>query len=72
MTLKTCPPLIITERDIHYTTAFGASVDIEIDGALRQGMSLELVYCELATRTRAIADQIVANHLRKEAETCDG
>ena len=59
-------------RDPHYTTAFGASIDIEIDGALRSGMRLELVYCELAARARAIADQIVANHLREEAEACAG
>lgn len=72
MTLTACPPLVITERDIHYTTAFGASIDIEIEGALRAGMTLELVYCELAVRTRAIADQIVANHLRAEAEACAG
>ena len=62
----------VTRRDPHYTTAFGASIDIEIDGALRQGMSLDLVYCELAARARAIADKIVANHLREEAETCSG
>lgn len=57
-------------RDPYYTTAFGASIDIEIEGALRAGMTLELVYCELSARTRAVADQIVANHLRREAEAC--
>lgn len=68
----TTPCTRVTRRDPYYTTAFGASIDIEIDGALRQGMSLELVYCELSARTRAIADKIVANHLRQEAETCGG
>jgi hypothetical protein len=70
MTLNTCPPLTITERDIHYTTAFGASVDIEIASALRAGMKLELIYCELSARIRAIAAEITANHLRAEAEKC--
>lgn len=59
-------------RDPYFTTAFGASIDIEIAGALRSGMRLELIYCELAARARAIADEIVAQHLRQEAETCGG
>lgn len=51
-------------RDPYYTTAFGAIVDQEIADALRSGMALELVYVELAARTRAVADQIVANQTR--------
>jgi len=70
--MSTQPCACITTRDPHYTTAFGASIDIEIDGALRAGMSLQLVYCELAARARAIGDQIVADHLREEAEACVG
>ena len=57
-------------RDPYFTTVFGAVLDDEIAGALRAGMTLELIYCELSARTRAVADQIVANHLRKESETC--
>ena len=59
-----------TTRDPHYTTAFGASIDIEIAGALRAGMSLELIYCELAARTRAIADEIVSRQLAEEEHRC--
>lgn len=53
-------------RDPYYTTAFGAIVDQEIADALRAGMAIELIYAELAARTRAIADQIVANHTRRD------
>lgn len=53
-------------RDPYYTTAFGAIIDQEIADALRSGMALELIYSELAARTRAIADQIVANHTRHD------
>jgi hypothetical protein len=53
-------------RDTYYTTAFGAIVDQEIADALRAGMALELIYAELSARTRAIADQIVANHTRRD------
>lgn len=59
-------------RDPYFTTVFGAVIDDEIAGALRSGMALELIYCELSARTRAIADEIVAKHLREEAETCGG
>jgi len=48
----------------HYTTAFGAVLDEEIADAMRAGMALEAIYAELAARTRAVADQIVANHTR--------
>lgn len=58
------------DRDPYYTTVFGAVLDDEIAGALRSGMAIELIYCELAARTRALADEIVAQHLRKEAEKC--
>ncbi len=68
----TTPCTCVTRRDPYYTTAFGASIDIEIEGAMRSGMALELIYCELSARTRAIADEIVAKHLRQEAETCGG
>lgn len=59
-------------RDPYFTTVFGAVIGDEIAGALRSGMALELIYCELSARTRAIADEIVAKHLREEAETCGG
>jgi hypothetical protein len=52
--------------DPYYTTAFGAIIDQEISNALRAGMTLELIYAELVARTRAIADQIVANHTRRD------
>lgn len=58
------------QRDPYYTTVFGAVLDDEIAGALRSGMKLEVIYCELAARTRAVADEIVAQHLRQEAEAC--
>lgn len=60
------------QRDPYYTTVFGAVLDDEIAGALRAGMKLEAIYCELSARTRAIADEIVAQHLRQEAEACAG
>jgi hypothetical protein len=53
-------------RDPYYTTAFGASVDQEIADAMRAGMAIELIYAELSARTRAVADQIVANHTRRD------
>ena len=53
-------------RDPYYTTAFGAIVDQEIADAMRAGMALELIYAELSARTRAVADQIVANHTRSD------
>lgn len=49
-------------RDPYFTTAFGALLDQEIADALRAGMALELIYVELLERTRAVSDQIVANH----------
>lgn len=55
----------MTTRDPHYTTAFGAILDQEITDALRAGMRLELIYAEMAARTRAIADHLVANHLQR-------
>lgn len=51
-------------RAHHHTTAFGAVLDEEIADAIRSGMALEAIYAELAARTRAVADQIVANHTR--------
>jgi hypothetical protein len=57
-------------RDPHYTTAFGASIDIEIAGALRAGMSLELIYCELSARTSAVANEIVSRKLAEEDRRC--
>lgn len=54
------------QRDPYYTTAFGAILDQEIADAMRAGMALELIYAELAARTRAVADQIVANHTRRD------
>lgn len=58
-------------RDPYFTTSFGAMIDDEIAKALRSGIALELIYCELAARTRAIADEIVAKHLHLEDETCE-
>lgn len=56
--------------DPYYTTVFGASIDEEIAGALRAGMPLELIYCELAARARAVADEIVNRRIAKEDRQC--
>lgn len=58
--------------DHHYTSAFGAVLDDEIRGAIRAGMSLEALYCELTHRAREIADVIVSAHLQAEENRCGG
>ena len=53
-----------------YTSAFGASLDLEISAAMSAGMTLERIYCELTERTREVGNAIVAKHLREESEKC--
>ena len=45
--------------DYHYTTAFGATLDIEIDAARRAGMPLEKIATELGHRYGELFDVIV-------------
>lgn len=49
---------------------FGFDLDDRIAAAIRSGMSMERIYCELAARTREIADQIVRTHNEREAAKC--
>lgn len=58
--------------DHHYTSAFGAVLDDEIRGAIRAGMSLEALYCELSQRTREIGNVIAAAYLQAEERKCGG
>lgn len=53
-----------------YTTAFGASLDLEIGTALAAGMPIEAIYAELSARTREVAAAVIAKHERREDEKC--
>jgi hypothetical protein len=58
------------EKTHNYTSAFGACIDDEISSALASGMSLELLYVEMANRTREIGNALAAKHMQRELDKC--
>lgn len=46
--------------DYHYTTAFGATLDIEIGAAIRAGMPIEKIMQELGDRWAECFQAVVA------------
>jgi hypothetical protein len=56
--------------DYHYTTAFGATLDIEIGAAIKAGMPLEKIATELGHRYGELFDAIVARHRLQESQKC--
>jgi hypothetical protein len=54
----------------HYTTAFGATLDIEIGAAIRAGMPMEKIAAELGHRWGELFDAIIAKRRFEESQKC--
>jgi hypothetical protein len=56
--------------DYHYSTAFGASIDIEIQAALRAGMPINRIATELGDRYMECLTAAIAKRQLQEEESC--
>lgn len=56
--------------DYHYTTAFGACLDIEIGSALRAGMPIDKIATELGRRYVECLEAAIAKRQLQEAQQC--